>query len=399
MGHKLLGKPLIAFILAVLVQLLACGNFLGFSSLPEPDLGNIPKTKLYLDDLSLRKLYESVSEDDYAPCIYVDGGERTRAWIKVRGFTSRLDPKKSFTLKLVSGGNKTLFSLERVTGSGANNRLAMYAYTIAYRSGDPTTVKALPAPSVNSTALFINDEYLGCYNWIEMYSEDNLRDHYHEQYAELFKAHFLEMGYDFPLHYLSEKKFPDDLNFTALDTLIYNAKNMDAAHWANWVATHIDREDIVKYLAVHNYLGVHDTSWSNFFIYDYGKMLILPWDNEDSFKLTIQSYAGNNLLTRRLLEEPAIRSDYNSEMKRLFVTDAASYSDLVSQLDLDEPELTENIIDDLITEAERIFAEIDRAMYYDPTFYVTYEGFLAGKLGILNFLYNRSAAIPEIPLP
>jgi hypothetical protein len=275
----------------------------------------------------------------------------------------------------------------------------MYAYTIAFRSGDPHTGKALPAPSIESTALFINDEYLGCYNWIEMYSEKNLQDHYHEQNAELFKAHFGKMGYDHPLHFLSEKKFPDDSDFSALDTLVYNAKNMDAVQWADWASTRIDMEDVVKYLAVHNYLGVLDTSWSNFYIYDYGKMLILPWDNEDSFILSTQGFDGNNLLTRRLLEEATIRSDYNSEMQRLFLTDATSDLSSDPRLDLANPETTENIIDDLIVEAQRTFAEIDRAMFYDPTFYVTYDGFLAGKSDLLDFLYNRSAVIPQIPLP
>jgi hypothetical protein len=399
MGHKLPGTPVIVAALSLVLQLSACGQFLGFSSLSDPDLGAISKTKIYIDDVSLRKLYESVAEDDYAPCIYIDQGSRTRAWIKVRGFTSRLDPKKSFTLKLDETG--TLYALERVTGSGANNRMAMYAYTIAYRSGDPHTGKALPAPSIDSTALFVNDEYLGCYNWIEMYSEENLRDHYHEQDAELFKAYFEDMGYDHPIHHLSEKKFPDDLDFSALDTMIYNARSMDTVQWADWVSTRMDSEDIVKYLAVHNYLGVLDTSWSNFYIYDYGKMLILPWDNEDSFILSTQGFEGNNLLTRRLLQDPAIRSDYNSEMQRLFLTDATLDLRLEtpSRLDLVTPESTENIVDDLITEAEKVFVQIDRAMYYDPTFYVTYDGFLAEKSNLLNFLYNRSAVIPEIPLP
>jgi hypothetical protein len=310
-----------------------------------------------------------------------------------------LDPKKSFTLKLGPRDEEKLIALERVTDSGANNRLAMYAYTIAFLFDEPATGKALPAPSIKSTALFVNDEYLGCYNWIEIYSEADLYDHYQGKNAELFKALFDEMGEDQPLNHLCEKKFPDDSDFTTLNTLIYNAKSMDAADWSEWVAANVDIEDVVTYLVVHNYLGVHDTSRLNFYIYNYGKILILPWDNENSFNLTGQSLDGNNLLTRRLLEIPTIRADYNSEMQRLFLCDATSDLSSDPRIDLTNPESTGNIVDDLVTEAQSIFAEIDSAMYHDPTFYITYDMFLSKQSELLYFLYNRSAEIPEIPLP
>lgn len=52
---------------------LSCGEFLGFSDPPELDLGSIMKVRLYLTTESLDKLYESVSETDFIPCVYEIG--------------------------------------------------------------------------------------------------------------------------------------------------------------------------------------------------------------------------------------------------------------------------------------------------------------------------------------
>lgn len=373
--------------LAVLVS--GCGEFIGFSSPPEPDLGGITEMRIYLSESALSQLYDSVFEDDYAPCTAVEDDLRRDAYIKVRGFTSRAYPKKSFTLKFETGDGDVMYALERLTGSGATNRLAMYAYRTV----------GLPAPDVSGLALFINDVYLGAYNKITMYSESELRGHYEGKPGELFKAFFLDMGYDVPLESLSEKKFPDDDDFSSLNTLIYNAHYLNDTEWKSWVDSYVNRDDIVKYLVVHDYLGVADTFRTNFYVYNYGKMLMLPWDNEASFRIGSTEYGGDNLLTLRLAQDPYIRSEYNSEMGRLFLSGTADVTSDPAKFDLLDPEGTDAIVDDLIVEAGRVFTEIDRAMYYDPTSYVTYDNFLSGKADVLSFLYNRSVEIPMEPLP
>lgn len=399
MGSERADKALKCALAGLVLLVAACGEFIGFSDPPEPDLGAIAKIRIYLSETALRQLYDSVFEDDFAPCTAVENGVSRDAWIQVRGFTSRAYPKKSFTLKYEDGEREERYALERLTGSGAANRLAMFAYSIAYRDGEPTTKKALPAPDVTGAALFINDTYLGAYNKITIYGEDELRTHYEGRPGELFKCFFLDMGYDVPLESLTEKKFPDDDDFSSLNRLIYNAHYLSDPEWESWVDGHINREDIVRYLVVHDYLGVADTFRTNFYVYNYGKMLMLPWDNEASFRIGSTEYGGDNLLTLRLAQDPTIRSEYNSEMQRLFMSGTADVTSDPLKFDLSNPEGTDPIIDDLIVEANRIFTEIDRAMYYDPTSYVTYENFLSAQSDVLSFLYNRSAEIPTEPLP
>ena len=389
MGSKRADKALKSLLAGLALLIAGCGEFIGFSDPPEPDLGAIAKIRVYLSETALRQLYDSVFEDDWAPCTAVESGVSRDAWIRVRGFTSRAYPKKSFTLKYEDDEREERYALERLTGSGASNRLAMYAYRTV----------GLPAHEVTGAALFINDTYLGAYNKITLYTGEELRTHYGGLPGELFKCFFLDMGYDVPLESLSEKKFPDDDDFSSLNTLIYNAHYMSDPEWESWVDSYVNRDDIVRYLVVHDYLAVADTFQTNFYVYNYGKTLMLPWDNEASFRIGSTEYGGDNLLTRRLAEHPWIRSKYNSEMQRLFLSDAVGDLTGDSRLHLLAPEGTENIIDDLLVEANRIFTEIDRAMYYDPFSYVTYENFLSAQAEKIFFLYNRSAQIPEVPLP
>jgi hypothetical protein len=366
-------------ILLTAICLTSCGQFLGFSDFPEPDVGDIKKIRLYLSDISLQKLYDSVSEDDYAPCLYREGGHSTQAQVKVRGFTSRLYPKKSFTVRITAGDSVIHYALDASDDPWLTNHLAFYAYRLA----------GLPAPESEGVALYINDEYLGYYTRLVMYGEEGLEEHYHEGPAELFKCYFENMGEDIPLHSRSEKKFPDDEDFSSLDTLIHNAKNLGDQSWRDWVESYVERDEIVRYMVVHDFLAVRDTETTNFYIYNHGKVLMLPWDNELSMNPNTSAgyhLGGDNLLTDRLMEDPYIRSRYNNEMQRLFINPGP-----------------ENILDDIRDEAARIYGEIDLAVRHDPTYYLSYGDFLAEKDSLLNpsngFFVIRAGQIPDPPLP
>ncbi len=376
-------------------SIISCGEFIGFGDPPELDLGDILKVRLYLTTESLDKLYESVSETDFVPCIYQVKNRRYEALIRVRGFTSRIDPKKSFTLKYENNGQMIKYALETAYDSFVTNRLALYAYGLIGATG-------LPAPETVGTALFINDTYMGYYTRIECYSEEQLESHYYDNDGELFKANFIDanMGNHVPIQSLSEKKFPDNNNFTTLNTLILNAKNMDDESWLEWVDNYIDKDEFVKYQTIQGYMSIKDTQYLNFYVYNYGKVLLLPWDNEQSMNLEFDRYLnGNSFITSGILKDPYCRNQYAANLNTLFLThifldEDNIEDDINNNLDIENPGNTTNIIDDLIKEANEIFDEVDRAIYYEPTNYFTYNDFLEEKQQILDFLYRRSYRIP-----
>jgi len=361
-------------LLAVLLSLAGCGEYLGFAEFPEPDTGGIMKIRLSLTASSLAKLYDSVREDDYAPCIYEEDGERTEALVKVRGFTSRIEYQKNFTVRIDIGAETLLYALDS-SGASIKNALAMYAYRTV----------GLPAPQTEPVALFINGEYLGCYTRIEMYTEDLLRAHYGVG-GELFKCHFTEIGLDFPLYDRSEKKFPDDEDFTTLNTLVYNACYLPDSAWSDWVVDYIDVTDVIRYMVVHDFLAVYDTATQNFYVHNHGKLSVLPWDNEEAMKSGLVNLYGDNLILERIVADPARKALYDSEMRRLFLDGVGV-----------EPD---NILEDLYAEANRLFTAIETAVVNDPFVKLNGIDFLDEKDTVLDFLdpLGRSAVLdPLIP--
>lgn len=360
------------FLAVLFLSLSGCGEFLGFAEFPEPDTGDIMKIRLFLTAGALAELYDSVREDDYAPCIYEEDGKRTEALVKVRGFTSRIEYQKNFTVCIEVGSETIMYALDS-SGASIKNALAMYAYRTV----------GLPAPRTEPAALFINGEYLGCYTRIEMYTEEGLSAHYGAG-GELFKCHFTEIGLDYPLYDRSEKKYPDDEDFTTLNTLVYNARYLPEPAWSDWVVDHIDVTDVIRYMVVHDFLAVYDTADQNFYVCNHGKLSVLPWDNEESMLSGLVNLYGDNLILERIVEDPARRALYDSEMDRLFLDGA-------------EPD---NILDDLTAEANRLFAAIATAVGNDPFVKMYAVDFDAEKAAVLNFLDpagRRAVLDPPIP--
>ncbi len=297
-------------LLFIVLLLSSCGNFVGFDGIGEPDTGSTVKIRLYMSDKGIEKLYNSVADDDYAHALYRDIKYACDSWIKIRGDISRAYPKKSFTLKFEKPGydEKYALSASFKDPSLIRNRLAMAAYRYM----------GLASPAVEGAALFINDSYIGYYTKLELYSEVELKKEYGN--LELFKCKFDSMGNDFPLHWLSEKQFPDKADFSSLNILISCAKYMNESEWNSFVQNNFDIEKTARYLFIHNFLAVTDTVQKNFNIVYNGKYSFLPWDNEANMGRTYTGaetstsdypFAGNNMLTKRLLQEGSpVREQY-----------------------------------------------------------------------------------------
>ena len=159
MGIKFYSKILTIISITIFTLLsFSCGEIIGFSDFPEPELENIMKIYIYLSDNSLRELYDSTHEDTWAKCNYKQGSIRTSAYIKVRGYTSKLYPKKSFTLKFKENDREKRYALDSTGAPWIKNRIVMYTYQQI----------GLPSPDSTGAALFINDSYIGCYAVVDI---------------------------------------------------------------------------------------------------------------------------------------------------------------------------------------------------------------------------------------
>ena len=357
---KLLSAALTVFLLT------SCGEFGGFSDFSKAETGSISKVEAYFTDENLAKFYDSVSqpEEDYAQCTVAMGKNTYQGWMKVRGYTSRGEPKKNFTLEIKMGDRKVKYALMHEADTWFKNRIVMYAYNNYVYKGASLTA----APETEPIALFVNGDYMGYYVKVDMYSESQLKHYKKGSFSELFKV-FLK-GYDAnPLYGNTEKKFPKDKDFSTIELLISNVNRLSDADWNAWVEKYIDVDDYIRYMVVHNFFGVEDTEVQNFYIYNYGKLVFLPWDNELGMKLEYDCFMGNSKLTRRILAVPSVMAAYTQAMKD-FVADTAFLNTLKDKVNgwYDESYL---------------------AIKNDPVFYYSVEDARKCRDRILSFIDNR----------
>ena len=342
---SILYLSLLMFILA----LTGCGEFTTKDD--DVDIGKAQKLELFLTEDNFFRLYSSVSTNESFFCSVIYEKWRGEGKIKVRGYTSRMHPKKSFQLKI--DGRKYVLERGDAVG-GISNRIAMRAHQLA----------GLPACDTETVGLFLNDEYLGCYNMITNYDEDVLGGELYKSYFENYD----DMSKNHPLHSLSEKKFPEDDDFSNLENLLAAVTSFSDAKWQEWVNKNVDVEKVASYLAVHDFLLVNDTFKTNLYIAYNKKFYLLPWDNESCIGYNEKTYkvGGDNHLTKRLAAVPEIKVAYNRRMKELFIDDG--------------------ILSALKDDTEKMFDAADIAVKNDPNIMDGYDKYLKEKERFLRFL-------------
>ena len=132
---------------------------------------------------------------------------------------------------------------------------------------------------------------------------------------------------------------------------------MDNYSFREWALSNIDIDEFIKYMVVHDFFTVKDTSITNYYIYNYNRMFFLPWDNELSFRKSQFTLAEDNLITQRLIQIPEFYNEYINQFHNWFLD-------------------TDQILINISNETDRIVEEIDKAVKADPTFYLEYSEFL-----------------------
>ena len=345
----------------ILVSLLSCGEFTTRDE--DVDTGDLSEVHIFLSQEKMERLYSSVTTDSYTSCTLDKGKWHGEADIKVRGLATRMLHKKSFALKI--NGKKYMLERGQENG-GLYNRIAMRAYQLA----------GVSACDTESVVLFLNDEYLGCYNFITYY-DSNTMD------GELYKCWFSstgDMGANHLLSSRSEKKFPKDGNMSNLERLVYACSSLSASEWNEFVNKNVDIEKTASYLAVHDFLTVIDTSRTNYYIQYDGKYRIIPWDHEQCMINKRSDYilCGDNQLVRQLAAVPEVKAAYNNKMQKLFVGGG-----------------TECILDQLQTEASAMFDRLATAMESDPEYGTSRQDFMKIKDYVLNYLDKAAGRATE----
>ncbi|OQY33755.1 MAG: hypothetical protein B6241_06790 [Spirochaetaceae bacterium 4572_59] len=343
----------------------SCGEFIGLYKEVRPETGALVDFDVFLSGDELNILYDSVISDRAALCQTKRDGSLRNGEINIRGYTSRLLPKKSFT---VTYANQEKIALDAGGNPWFEYDLAMYAYRLAGLQG---------VPEFQARALFVNDSYLGYYNEVELYNK-KLNALYNTEKGELYKILLTDFGddfpRDFPIYYRSEKKFPDNENFSLLSELLNNTANMSSQEWVEWVDENGDLENIARYMVVRDYFGIPDTDRLNFYIYFHEKFMILPWDSDRGYCDT--EIGGNNTLNHRMLESEEFRRIYTEMMNNLFLVEGPL-----------------NILDKLLSYLDLRRELLDPSVPSEPGFFLEQGDYVNEYESIKDFFNTRGESI------
>ncbi len=281
---------------------------------------------------SLRANY--LTDQYYAANISLDSTVVQQVGIRSRGSGSRDAVKPGLKVdfnKYVSGqefhGYKSLVLDNLVQDTSfLRERLAFKVFE----------AMGIPAPQNAFARLTVNGEYAGVYNQVESVSKPFLKARLGDDSGNLFdyeysgEYFFTYSGRD-PGAYIPDPFQPqtheEDLDPSGLVEFIRVANEAPDATFIQDVGRFLDVARFLTYLAVENALAEYDGlvgefGMNNFYLYQYGgqtQFVFIPWDKDTSFSSPnwpIFQRVGDNVLSRRLLNDPSMQAIYVGAVKR-----------------------------------------------------------------------------------
>lgn len=195
----------------------------------------------------------------------------------------------------------------------------------------------IPAPALAHARVTVNDEYWGVYTLVESVSKPFLKARIGEESGNLFDyeyaAHwdFTVIGEGTADQYVPSPFQPqtneDHLDASGLVAFVRAINETPDATFSRDIAAWLDVPRFLNYLAVENALAetdgmVGEQGVNNFYLYQYGgqnRFVFIPWDKEtclQSGSWPLMQRVETNVLTRRLLADPANQAAYAAAVKR-----------------------------------------------------------------------------------
>ncbi len=290
------------------------------------------------DWAALRAAY--TTNQYYAADLIIDGETVRQIGVRSRGLGSRSGEKPGLKLdtnKYVAGqefhGYKSLV-LDNMTQDASMVREVL-AYAVFEAAG-------IPAPQIAFCRLTINTEYWGLYTLSEPVGKPFLKTRLGEESGTLYDYTYAG---DYRFSYLGDDigtyvplPFQPQTNENKLDNgvaqFVRAINQTPESGYAAAMEAFIDVRKFLTYVAVENACAEHDgfvgyLGMNNFYLYQYGgqtRFTLIPWDKDTSFQAPewlVDQGMSTNELTRRLMADPAMKSFYQSEVKRIsanFVT-------------------------------------------------------------------------------
>jgi spore coat protein CotH len=320
-------------VLSVAVLVLGIAR-LGPAADPIFDQSRLHEVRLVMDPDQWAALKRDFRLNNYyAANISLDGEVLQQVGIRSRGAGSRsgekpglkIDFNKYITTQEFHGYKTMVLDNGVQDASMLRERLAFAVFE----------GMGIPAPQIAHARLTVNDEYAGLYTIVESVSKPFLKQRLGEEsgtlydYEYAFEYYFATRGNDrsaySPIPFepqTNENKYDD-----GLAEFVKAVNDASDANVVSTIASYLDVDKFIAYLATENALAEYDgfvgyAGMNNFYLYQYGgqkKFFFIPWDKDTSFTQPdwpLYIRIDTNVLTRRLLADPAQRQKYANEVKR-----------------------------------------------------------------------------------
>lgn len=307
------------------------------------DSSRLHQCQLELDPAdwsALRATFET--NQYYAANLTIDGETVEQVGIRSRGAGSRSGEKPGLKVdfnKYVAGqefhGYKTMV-LDNATQDPSMMR-ELLANRVFEAAG-------IAAPQVAFCRLTVNTDYWGVYTLVEAVSRPFLKARLGEDTGTLFDYEYVD---DYRFTYrgddvatYSPVPFEPQTNENRVDgglaEFIRAINQTPESGYAEAMEGYIEVRRFLTHVAVENACAEYDGivgefGMNNFYLYQYGgqnRFVFIPWDKDTSFQSAewpVLQRMDTNEFTRRLMVDPAMKSYYEAEVKRItsnYVTSA-----------------------------------------------------------------------------
>ncbi len=241
--------------------------------------------QILLNDSDLQKIYTHPKEDIYIPITIIYKGDTIKtAKMRIRGDTSRDDPKKSLKIKFKKGDTFP-FEKRKINFNAEYSDKSMirqYLSSITMQQAD------IPCFTTEFAKLYVNGKFFGLYTKIENVDEKFLLEHNLDPNNNLYKAKkdgaCLSKFDDINIKW--EKKTNKNSGNDDLKILIENINNLKGKAFANYIRKHFDYNNLISLIAVNMLISNGSTYYHNYYLYHDSlnqKWQIFPWDMDKTF--------------------------------------------------------------------------------------------------------------------
>ncbi|PCI98985.1 MAG: hypothetical protein COB15_04800 [Flavobacteriales bacterium] len=219
------------------------------------------------------------NENNYIPIKITYNGETRKAKMRIRGDTSRKDPKKSLKIKFDS---LLIDNIPKVLNFNAE--YADKTYIRQYLSSQLMKESGQICFNSEHAKIFINGKFHGLFLQVENMDKDFLERNHLSKKGNLYKGTkdgaCLSVFDDFDAKW--EKKTNKKSDHNDLSKLINDLNSVSDNEFHSFIKKTFEYDKLVNILALNMFLSNSSTYYHNYYLYhdlyDTGKWQMIPWD-------------------------------------------------------------------------------------------------------------------------